>query len=79
MYGWGMVATPACPQCGNKPFKEKCDKCGYKEIASKELSEMMLIFCGECGATYGCLEVAPTCPSHGVADFVVAVKANRTK
>jgi hypothetical protein len=73
---FGMMAKPKCPNCGDgSRYKDKvCDSCGYKEIESKSLSEMMLVFCGECGATYGCLELIPTCPSHGAKDFVVKAK-----
>ena len=71
---FGFIPIPKCPNCGSGPFKDKCDKCGYKEIESKELSEIIIVFCGACGCNYSCLELVPTCPSHGAKDFVVAAK-----
>jgi hypothetical protein len=71
---FGMMSKPKCKNCGWADFKGECVSCGYKEIVSVDLSEIMLIFCGECGATYGCRELLPTCPSHGAKDFVVKAK-----
>jgi hypothetical protein len=71
---FGYIPIPKCPNCGVGSFKDKCDKCGYKEIESKELSEILIVFCGACGNTYSCYEIIPTCPSHGAKDFVVKAK-----
>jgi NMD protein affecting ribosome stability and mRNA decay len=70
-----MSYNNPCPNCGARHFSEKepCKKCGYKVVESKELPEITLMYCRDCGCTY-----SDGCSTHG-ADQQEKVKLSTPK
>lgn len=55
------MSYSACPNCGNPKFEEhrkdfECPSCGFKKTETKQLPEVTLMFCEDCGCHYtdGC-------------------------